>query len=148
LRRNTIINFHLSRKPYFLLIVLILIPLFLAGCNNNSGDDGGGTGTLTVTHQLENGVPEQVDHFEYVCLDSDGNIIKQFPTLAKDEQHTLEMIPVSTKFLYIAYHDIHPNITPSGANSTFVGDTQPQVDIQSGQRTEVPPNVKTKNHQT
>ena len=128
-------NFHLSRKSYFLLIVIMLIPLFLAGCNNDSGDDEGGTGTLTVTHELENGVPEEVDHLEYVCLDSDGNIIKKFPTLAKDEQHTLEMIPVSTKFLYIAYHDIHPNITPSGAKSTFVGDTQPQVDIQEGERT-------------
>ena len=131
----------LLKKYAYFLTAFVLIFIFFAGCNSSSGGDDENTvdtGTLSVTHQLVGGIPESVDHVEFICLDANEQKVKDFDIKEKASLHVLEQIPLTTKFLHIKYHDLIPDASSaSGVRDSFIGDAKAPVEVKAGQQTDL-----------
>ena len=127
----------LKKRVFPIFISLVL--LFFIGCGSSSDDheDAVPTGTLSVTHPLERGVPDSVDSFHYVCLDADGKVVLEFSLKEKASEHILESVPITTKYLYTTYYDNVDDPSFSGVDAITVGDSKAPVDVQPGQQSNV-----------
>ncbi len=132
--------YTLSKKYLYFFTAFVIILMFFGGCSSGSDsadENSVDTGTLSVTHQLVGGVPENVDNVEFICLDANEKPVKDFDIKEKASLHVLEQIPVTTKFLHIKYHDLVPDASSNGAKDGFVGDAKAPVEIKAGQQTDV-----------
>ncbi len=120
-------------------VLVSLICLFCMGCGGDSKFDDGSvaTGTLSVTHQLERGVPDRVDGFHYACLDADGNTVMEFSLKEKASEHLLENVPVTCRVLYTTYYDRVDGAALTEQASEAVGDSKAPVEVQAGKRSKV-----------
>ncbi len=129
----------LFKRNGYLLIVFIAVLFMFAGCSS-SDDNGTGdetqTGTLIVSHNLDNGLPHEIDQVEYFCLDSSGNTVKKYSVQDIMEKNELQMVPITTKYIYMKYYNNYVE-TGKKSRNNYVEDAKAPVQVNEGQTTPV-----------